>query len=145
MIYGFSKRAGKNSFGRKTIFTQSGGYRLFYNFVDFKRFVPGLFMLLTIERNYIYTSNIGLICYANGFFCYILLSEHLNVINKLYLAFTNLMVRAPTFLYNIQAGNFIHHVEVIPAKGAKIMRSAGTTCFIISKEGEFSYLKMKSG
>jgi large subunit ribosomal protein L2 len=145
LTFGFSKRAGKNCFGRKTIFTQSGGLRLFYNSLDLKRHTAGLFMLFSIERNYIYTGFLGLVCYSNGCFCYILLSENHNVVNILYIAFSGFLVKAPTFLLNIPAGNFIHHVEVVPGEGAKMMRAAGTTCFIISKENGFSFLKLKSG
>jgi len=50
LMYGFSKRAGKNCFGRKTVFTQSGGYRLFYNCIDMKRTVSDIFVLLKIEK-----------------------------------------------------------------------------------------------
>ena len=47
LIIGFSKRAGKNCFGRKTVFTQSGGYRLFYNHIDLKRNLADIFILLS--------------------------------------------------------------------------------------------------
>jgi len=145
LIIGFSKRAGKNCFGRKTIFTQSGGYKLFFNNLDYKRTMADIFILLKIEKNVLYTSFLGFICYSNGFFCYILLSNFMSKINHIYSGFLTFYKYAPTFLLNIPAGNFIHHVEVIPGSGVKLMRAAGATCFIISKEGAFSFLKMKSG
>jgi large subunit ribosomal protein L2 len=145
LIIGFSKRAGKNSFGRKTIFTQSGGYKLFYNNLDYKRNVSDIFVLLRIEKNVLYTSFLGFICYSNGFFCYIFLSDFMKNIKSIYSGFLTYYKHAPAFLLDIPAGNFIHHVEVIPTKGVKMMRSAGTSCFIISKEGNYSFLKMKSG
>ena len=56
LIIGFSKRAGKNCFGRKTIFTQSGGYKLFYNNIDYKRNLADIFVLIRIEKSILYTS-----------------------------------------------------------------------------------------
>lgn len=142
----FSKRAGKNCFGRKTIFTQSGGSKLYRYIIDKRRTTTGYFILLSIEKNNIYTGFLGLICYLNGTFVYIYLSKFVNNINTLYSAFSPIFNVGPTFLYNIPAGNFIHHVEVIPAKGIKLMRAAGTMCFIFSKINNISILKMgKSG
>lgn len=145
LIIGFSRRAGKNCFGRKTIFTQSGGYRLFYNNLDYKRNMADIFVLLKIEKSVLYSAFLGFICYANGFFCYIMLSDFIKQIKSVYSGFFTFYKYAPAFLVDIPAGNFIHHVEVIPTKGVKLMRAAGTSCFIISKEGDYSFLKMKSG
>jgi large subunit ribosomal protein L2 len=145
LVFGFSKRAGKNCFGRKTIFTQSGGFRLFFNNIDYKRVIADIFILLKIEKSILYTSFLGLICYSNGFFSYIFLSDYLKKIKNIYSGFLINYKIKPTFLGNIPAGNFIHHVEVSPQKGVKIMRAAGTSCFILSKDKNFSFLKMKSG
>jgi large subunit ribosomal protein L2 len=146
LIIGFSKRAGKNCFGRKTIFTQSGGYKLFYNNIDYKRNLSDIFILLRIEKNILYTSFLGFVCYSNGYFCYILLSDYIKNIKTIYSGFVTYYNKyGPSFLSLIPAGNFIHHVEVIPTKGVKLMRAAGTMCFIISKENNYSFLKMKSG
>ena len=145
LIIGFSKRAGKNCFGRKTIFTQSGGYKLFFNNLDYKRTMSDIFILVKIEKNILYTSFLGFICYSNGYFCYIFLSDFIKNIKTIYSGFVIYYKFAPSFLSLIPAGNFIHHIETTPTKGAKIMRAAGTMGFIISKEGNYSFLKMKSG
>jgi large subunit ribosomal protein L2 len=145
LMYGFSKRAGKNCFGRKTVFTQSGGYRLFYNCIDMKRTVSDIFVLLKVEKSVLYTSFLGLVCYSNGIFSYILLSDYINQIYSIYAGFVSFYGKGPNFLQEIVAGNFIHHIEVKPLNGAKIMRAAGSMAFIISKESEYSFLKMKSG
>jgi len=145
VIIGICRKSGRNSFGRKTIYTQSGGYRQFLHLVDYKRINPSLYILLTIEKNNKFTALLGLVCFENGFFNYIILSDFLNIINEYYYGFSFILTRAPTFLFNIPAGNFIHHVETMPTKGVKIMRSAGTTAFIISQDDKNSFLKMKSG
>jgi len=145
VIIGINKKSGRNSFGRKTIFTQSGGYRQFLYLIDYKRVQTNLYILLTIEKNIKFTAFIGLVCFANGFFNYIIISDFMNKIDDYYYGFSFLLARAPTFLYNIPAGNFIHHIEIKPTKGAKLMRAAGTTAFIISQDDKNSFLKMKSG
>jgi len=145
VIIGINKKSGRNSFGRKTIFTQSGGFRQFLHLIDYKRIQTDLYILLTIEKNIKYTAFIGLICFANGSFNYVILSDFMDKIDEYYYGFCFLLARAPTFLYNIPAGNFIHHIEIKPTNGAKLMRAAGTTAFIISQDDKFSFLKMKSG
>lgn len=147
LVFGFSKRAGRNCFGRKTVFTQSGGYRLFSINIDYRRTMADIFVLLTIEKHISYTSFLGLVFYSNGLFCYIFLSNFMKDIYSVYSGFVTILDSkyAPMFVESISAGNFIHHVEVTPLKGVKMMRAAGTSCFIISKENGFSFLKMKSG
>jgi large subunit ribosomal protein L2 len=50
-----------------------------------------------------------------------------------------------TFLLNIPTGNFVHHIEVKPNKGAQLARAAGCSSFIISSEDLRIVLKMNSG
>src|SRR2546423_885853 len=75
LIIGFSNRAGKNFFGRKTIFTQSGGLKFKLRLIDFKRNFIGKGLLLLIEKDINRTGLIGLIFFSNGLFSYILLSS----------------------------------------------------------------------
>ena len=145
LVVGISSRAGRNSFGRKTIFTQGGGLRLYLYSIDLKRNTNELFYLLKIEKHVNYTSFLGLICYANGFFCYIILSNFMNKLNKMYFGFNFFYSLSSMFLKFIPAGNFIHHIENYPSSGAKYMRAAGTTSFIISQEYDYTHLKMPSG
>src|SRR5271168_425345 len=82
LIIGFSKRAGRNFFGRKTIFTQGGGLKLKLRLIDFRRNFNGNGLLLTIEKDMNRTGFVGLVCYENGLFSYILLSSFNNIIGK---------------------------------------------------------------
>jgi len=146
LIVGISKRAGRNFFGRKTVFTQSGGVFKKLRVLDYNRIVNSNGILLTIEKDINRTGFIGLICYENGFYSYILLPDDYNEIGLLVKGFLNkFYYNASTFLMNIPNGNFIHHIEVIPGKGAKLSRAAGTSSFIISSDKKFSFLKMNSG
>lgn len=90
LIVGFSKRAGKNCFGRKTIFTQGGGLRVKLRLLDFKRNYVGNSLLISVEKDIMRTGYIGLVCYSNGLFSYILLSSlKYNIMETIIKGFSN--------------------------------------------------------
>ena len=145
LIFGFSRRSGRNFFGRKTVFTQGGGLKYKKRLIDFKRRVPFKFILLSIEKQLRNTAHIGFVCYENGLFSYILLSDNHRV-GELLPGFINHFKQgASTFLLNIPTGIFVHHVEQNPGCGAVYTRSAGSSSFVISKDVNNVFLKMNSG
>ena len=146
LILGFSRRSGRNFFGRKTIFTQGGGKKYKKRLIDYKRIIPFNFILLSIEKQLRNTANIGLICYENGLFSYIILADVHKKIGSLYNGFNDsFLVGSSSFLMNIPTGNFVHHIEQVPGCGATLARSAGTSSFVISKNNNSVFLKMNSG
>ena len=146
LILGFSRRSGRNFFGRKTIFTQGGGKKYKKRLIDYKRIIPFNFILLSIEKQLRNTANIGLICYENGLFSYIILADIHKKIGSLYNGFNDsFLVGSSSFLMNIPTGNFVHHIEQVPGCGATLARSAGTSSFVISKNNNSVFLKMNSG
>jgi large subunit ribosomal protein L2 len=146
LTIGFSKRAGRNFFGRKTIFTQGGGVFVKLRVIDFKRILHCNGLLLSIEKDINRTGHIGLICYENGLYTYILLPlNYVNIGSYIY-GFKNIFaMNYSTFLFNIPSGNFVHHIETIPGNGAILTRAAGSSSFIISNEDLNVVLKMNSG
>ncbi len=48
-------------------------------------------------------------------------------------------------LRNSPMGSLIHCFELKPVKGAQLVRSAGTSCQLIAKEGGYVTLRMRSG
>jgi len=147
LILGYSNRAGRNFFGRKTILTQSGGLKSKLINFDFKRISFSKGVLLTIEKDINRSAFIGLICSNNGLFSYIILSDiHLELGDFIegFSLFGDIKT-APTFLKNIKAGNFLHHIECLPGEGAKLSISAGVGSFLFNKATDFSFLKMRSG
>jgi large subunit ribosomal protein L2 len=148
LVIGFSNRAGRNFFGRKTVLTQSGGIFNKNYIIDFKRNLKYIAILVSIHKDVNRTGFIGLVCYENGMNSYILLSSfHVEIgVGKLIYGFINqLKKNSSTFLLNIPSGNFIHHIETIPAKGAVLSRAAGCSSFIISRDNIYTHLKMNSG
>jgi len=147
LIIGFSKRAGRNFFGRKTIFTQSGGYFNYLRSIDFKRVLNLSGLLLSIEKDVKRTAFIGLVAFSNGFFSYILLPYMKELkIFETFNGFNNkLTERSSLFLYKIPTGNFIHNIAVNYGKNASIARAAGIGLFVFSKDEHYTYLKSRSG
>jgi len=146
LLVGFSKRAGRNFFGRKTVFTQSGGIFRKTRVIDFFRILNNNAILLTIEKDIDRTGHVGLVCFENGLYTYFLLYHDIAKIGSIICGFVNKFIfNSSTFLFNIPTGNFIHHVELKPGLGAKLVRAAGTSSFLISEEKNFVFLKMNSG
>lgn len=146
LIIGFTKRAGRNFFGRKTIFTQGGGLFKKLRIINFKRNLNCNAILLTIEKDLKRTAFIGLVCFENGLYTYLLLSHGLNSIGKMINGFNyKFLVNSANFLFNIPTGNFIHHIEYLPNKGAQLTRAAGSSSFLLSEDKDFVILKMNSG
>jgi large subunit ribosomal protein L2 len=146
LIVGFSRRAGRNFFGRKTILTQGGGVFTKIRILNFKRNLIFNGILLIVEKDVKRTGFIGLICYENGLFSYVLLPYGVTHKGDLLYGFSNkFCINSSTFLLNVPTGNFVHHIESMPNNGAKLTRAAGSSSFIISKEVDFVFIKMNSG
>jgi len=144
-VYGLSKCSGINFFGRKTIFTQGGGLKRKRYIIDYKRNIPLKYIILSIEKQYRVTGFFSLVCYENGLFSYILMIENCNIGDIIFGFVNYLQKNTSTFIYNISTSNFLCNVEIMPGKGGKLARSAGLSCFLISKEKNYGFLKMNSG
>jgi len=146
LLVGFSKRAGRNFFGRKTVFTQSGGLFKKMRVINFKRTLNDNAILLTIEKDIDRSGLVGLVCHENGLTCYILLFNGDYKLGDFINGFSNkFLLNAPSYLFNIPTGNFVHHIESKPGTGAVLTRAAGSSSFLISEENGYVYLKMNSG
>jgi len=147
LIIGFSYKAGRNFLGRKTIFTQGGGKFSKFFLIDYKRVFPFYFKLINIFRDFNRNGSIGFICYENGIFSYILLSENHLQLGELYKGFiyNKFKIGNSTFLGNIELGNKIHHIESKVGFGAKLVRASGTRALIVSHDLDNTIIKLPSG
>ncbi|MCB1079909.1 MAG: 50S ribosomal protein L2, partial [Verrucomicrobiae bacterium] len=48
-------------------------------------------------------------------------------------------------LGKVPTGSVIHNVELIPGRGGKVARSAGQSCVLSNREGDYALVKMPSG
>ena len=141
------KRAGRNFSGRITVRHQGGGAKRKYRIVDFKRNkddVPG--KVFSIEYDPNRSANIALIHYADGEKRYIIAPLGLKVGDQIVSgAKADIKVGNTLPLENIPVGTMIHCVELVPGKGAQLVRSAGNAAQLIAKENGFGQVRLPSG
>jgi large subunit ribosomal protein L2 len=144
------KSGGRNVYGRVTCRHRGGGHKQLYRIVDFHRDLLDLpARVQAIEYDPNRSANIALVAYANGEKRYIISPEGLAVgatiiaANK---ATTNDFVIGNNFpLKLIPPSTLLHCVELVPGRGAKIARTAGSSLELIGVEGDKAQLKMPSG
>ena len=141
------KRAGRNFSGRITVRHQGGGAKRKYRIIDFKRNkddVPG--KVFSIEYDPNRSANIALIHYADGEKRYIIAPLGLKVGDQIVSgAAADIKVGNTLPLENIPVGTMIHCVELVPGKGAQLVRSAGNAAQLIAKENGFGQVRLPSG
>jgi large subunit ribosomal protein L2 len=141
-----SGSGGRNHHGHITVRRRGGGHKRRYRRVDFKRNnigVPGTVAHIEYDPNR--TANIALIHYADGDKRYILHPKGLkvgDVITSGPDADVRLGCAMPLEL--IPLGTTVHNVELKPAKGGQMARSAGAGVQVVAKEGDFVTLRLPS-
>ena len=141
------KKGGRNNNGRITMRRRGGGHKRLYRVIDFKRDkdgVPGVVQALEYDPNR--SARIALVVYADGDKRYVLAPEGLEVGMQI-LAGTDIEFQVGNCLPlgKIPVGTVIHNIEMVPGKGGKIARSAGNSCQLLGKEGDFASLRLPSG
>jgi large subunit ribosomal protein L2 len=142
-----TKTGGRNNHGRITTRHTGGGHKQKYRIIDFKRDKESI--KATVERleyDPNRTANIALLKYADGERRYIIAPKGIKAGDQVQSGF-DAPIRAGNCLpmRNIPMGSVIHCVELKPGKGAQMVRSAGTSCQLVAKEGPYVTLRMRSG
>lgn len=140
-------RAGRNADGHITSRFRGGGARRIYRRIDFLRSKDGVpAVVASIEYDPNRTADIALLHYADGEKRYILAPKGLTVGMKVVSG-----ERCDPDVGNcmpldvIPVGLQIHNVEMQPGRGGQIARSAGSTCQLMAREGDYASLVMPSG
>ena len=138
---------GRNNHGRITVRHRGGGAKRKYRIVDFKRNkdgVPG--KVFSIEYDPNRSANIALLHYADGEKRYIIAPLGLKVGDVLYSgAEADIKVGNCLPIEKIPVGTMVHCVELVPGKGAQLVRSAGNAAQLMAKEGNYAQLRLPSG
>lgn len=143
---GGKRAVGRNNAGRITVRHKGGGAKRSYRLIDFKydkKDIPAT--IETIEYDPNRSGFIGLICYADGERRYTLLPQGLKIGAKIITAATADLTpgnRLP--LKKIPAGTLIYNIEIKPAGGAKLARSAGTLAEVLANDGGYTSLRLPS-
>ena len=142
-----SKSGGRNNGGRITVRHIGGGHKQHYRLVDFKRnkdSIPAKVERLEYDPNR--SANIALVLYADGERRYILAPKGLAAGDAIQSG-EDAPIKVGNCLpmRNIPVGTTVHAVEMKPAKGAQIARSAGAYSQIVARDAGYVTLRLRSG
>ncbi len=141
------RSGGRNNRGRITSRHRGGGHKKMIRIVDFKRDkvdIPAKVIAIEYDPNR--SARLALLQYSDGEKRYIIAPVGLGV-NDEVMTSRNAEIKvgnaAP--LANIPTGIPIYNVELKRGSGAVIARSAGNSCIIMAKEGDYAHVKLPSG
>ena len=140
--------AGRNSYGKITVRHHGGGHKNLYRIVDFKRNdkdgIPAKVVGIEYDPNR--SANIALLAYADGEKRYIIAPEGLKDGDTV-VSGPQAEIRVGNCLplRNIPIGANVHCIELLPGKGAQMVRSAGNGAQLMAKEGKYATLRLPSG
>ncbi|MFI3307029.1 MAG: 50S ribosomal protein L2 [Mycoplasmatota bacterium] len=147
LLVTLKKKGGRNNQGKITVRHRGGGAKRKYRIIDYNRTKDGVAgNVATIEYDPNRTANIALIKYTDGTKTYILAPKGLKVGQKIESGDkADIIVGNNLPLINIPEGTVVHNVELIPGRGGKMARSAGSSVQILGREGNHTLLRLTSG
>jgi len=139
--------SGRNNQGELTIWRRGGGHKRQYRVIDFKRDKTGVpARVATVEYDPNRSAFISLLHYADGDKRYILYPTGLKVGDKVVSGpEADIVVGNALPLRNIPAGTVIHNLELRLGKGGQLVRSAGGSAQLLSKESDYALVRLPSG
>lgn len=147
LLQPLSKRAGRNFRGKITVRRRGGGHKRRYRVIDYKRDKFGIpARVESIQYDPNRSARIALLLYADG--------ERRYIIAPLNLQVGNTVVSGPDAeprvgnaipISMIPQGTSIHNIELQPGRGGQLVRAAGTSAQILSKEGAYAQIRLPSG
>ena len=139
--------AGRNNQGRVTVRHRGGGVKRRYRIIDFRRDkvgIPARVEAIAYDPNR--SANLALLKYVDGEKRYILAPTGLKVNDAVMSGpEADPSVGNALPLSQIPLGLFVHNIELVPGKGGKLARSAGNSCQVMARDGNFVTLKLPSG
>jgi large subunit ribosomal protein L2 len=141
-------QSGRNNRGVITTRHQGGKHKRQYRLIDFLRSNPLKATIKTIEYDPNRTAFISLIVYENGEKSYIIAPQGIKVGDEIISGEkVDIKVGNAMLIKNIPEGTFIHNVELMPHKGAQMIRSAGSSAQVLGKDetGTYTIVKLSSG
>ena len=138
---------GRNCHGRITVRFRGGGNKRRFRAIDFVRGKDGMAAVVQeIEYDPNRSAFIALLAYEDGTKSYILAPEGVKVGQKL-MSGEKAEIKPGNALplRAIPVGLEIHNIEMVPGRGAQLVRSAGQVALLRSKDGDYAQIKLPSG
>jgi len=147
LIEGLNKSGGRGGGGRIAVRFRGGGAKRLYRKVDFKRRkwdVAARVERLEYDPNR--TAFIALIKYKDGELAYILAPQRIRVGDEVIAAErVDVKVGNAAPLRSLPIGTIVHNVELKPAKGGQLARSAGTYAQLVGRDAGYAQIRLGSG
>src|SRR5690242_10862796 len=141
------KTGGRNAYGRMTARGIGGGHKQKIRLVDFKRSKHGIEATVAgIEYDPRRSARLALLEYKDGEKTYIVAPKGLQVGAKLMsgpAALPELGNCLP--LRTVPVGLPIHNLEIIPGRGAQMVRTAGGAATLMSRDEGYAVIRLPSG
>ena len=147
LSYGQTSTGGRNNLGRITSRHRGAGHKQKYRQIDFYRKKDDVEAKIErIEYDPNRSSFISLIKYDDGEYRYILSPKNLSIGDNV-ISGSNVEIKDGNCmpLKNIPVGTYVHNIEIKPGAGGQLVRSAGTSAQIVSKEDLYVQIKLVSG
>ena len=141
------EKAGRNSYGRITVRHRGGGNKIKYRIIDFKRKKDGMkATVIGIEYDPNRSANIALLQYEDGEKTYIIAPLGLKD-GDVVLSGEGADIKPGNALKikDIPVGTLIHCIELVPGKGAQMVRAAGNSAQLMAKEDKYAQVRLPSG
>jgi len=147
LVYTRKKTGGRNHFGRVTARGIGGGHKQKIRLVDFKRNKVGVeATVIAIEYDPMRSARLALLEYTDGDKRYIIAPVGVSVGVKLSSGpAASAVVGNCLPLKAIPVGLAIHNIELVPGKGAQMVRSAGGAATLMSRDEGFAQVRLPSG
>lgn len=141
------KSGGRNNNGRITMRHRGGGHKRKFRIIDFKRRKHDVVAeVIAIEYDPNRSARIALLQYTDGEKAYILAPVGLAVGTKVMSGpKADPSVGNALPLRAIPLGTAIHNIEIIPGRGAQMIRSAGAQAILSNREAGYAQIKLASG
>ncbi|OQW95564.1 MAG: 50S ribosomal protein L2 [Beggiatoa sp. IS2] len=140
-------RGGRNNKGRVTVRHQGGGHKQRYRLIDFKRDKEGIVGTVErIEYDPNRSAHIVLVLYTDGERRYMIAPKGIEV-GATVVSGNHAAIKVGNCmpLRNVPMGSLVHCVELKPAKGAQLARSAGASIQVVARDGQYTMLRLRSG
>lgn len=146
LLLTLKQRAGRGNLGRITVRHKGGGVKKRYRLVDFgqeKIDIPA--KVVALEYDPYRTAFIVLLEYEDGEKRYKLATSGIKIGDKVICAEkAEIKPGNRMKLKNILVGVMVYNIELVPGKGGKLVRSAGTAAKVLAQEGKYTHLEMPS-
>jgi large subunit ribosomal protein L2 len=144
---GKSKTGGRNHHGRITTRHIGGGHKQSYRKIDFRRTKHDMAAKVErLEYDPNRTAFIALLKYTDGKLAYILAPQRLAVGDQVISGVKSDVKPGNAMqLASMPIGTIVHNVELKPAGGGKLARSAGSYAQLVGRDSGWAVIRLNSG